>query len=195
CLRAGGAVLPRSIALWAFSPPVLWLMLRQPDLALLLSIAFYFVAHAFDWNLALYPYDHSWFFNPFAWQLLFVIGAWCGVGGTLRISGLLNSQLVLALCVIYGLLAAPLPLSWLFPALTGRMPSWLMILPLDKTGLSPWRLFHFLSLATLVIHYVPVDAKFLRSRWARPLLLCGEHSLEIFCLGVFLSFSAHFVLT
>ena len=25
--------------------------------------------------------------------------------------------------------------------------------------------------------------------------MCGQHSLEIFCLGVFLSFSAHFVLT
>ena len=26
------------------------------------------------------------------------------------------------------------------------------------------------------------------------MILCGEHSLEIFCLGVFLSFTAHFVL-
>ena len=75
------------------------------------------------------------------------------------------------------------------------MPTWLMILPLDKTGLSGWRLFHFLALAALVIHFVPFDAKFLRSNWARLPILCGEHSLEIFCLGVFLSFSAHFVLT
>jgi hypothetical protein len=97
--------------------------------------------------------------------------------------------------VIYLLLSAPLQKSWLFPSLTGRMPGWLMILPLDKTGLSPWRLFHFLALAAVVIYYVPFDAKFLRSNWARPLILCGEHSLEIFCLGVFLSFSAHFVLT
>lgn len=194
-LPANVDVLPLYIALMAFFPPVLWLMLRQRDLALLLSIAFYFVAKAFDWNLALYPYDHSWFFNPFAWQLLFVIGAWCALGGVQQIARLLNSQAVLALCVIYLVLAAPLQLSWLFPGLTGRMPAWLMILPLDKTGLSPWRLFHFLALATLVIHYVPADAKFLQTRWARPLILCGQHSLEIFCLGVFLSFSAHFILT
>ena len=30
--------------------------------------------------------------------------------------------------------------------------------------------------------------------WLRPLVLCGQHSLEIFCLGVFLAFAGHFVL-
>ena len=30
---------------------------------------------------------------------------------------------------------------------------------------------------------------------ARPVILCGQHSLPIFCLGVFLSFSAHWILT
>jgi len=174
---------------------VLWLMLRQADLTLLLSIAFYFAAKIFDWNLALYPYDHNWFFNPFAWQLLFVIGSWCALGGARRISPILYSRPVVAACVIYLVFSAALQLSWLFPSLAVRMPGWLMILPLDKTGLSGWRLFHFLALAALVIYYVPFDAKFLRSNWARPLILCGEHSLEIFCLGVFLSFSAHFVLT
>jgi hypothetical protein len=194
-LPANVDVLPLYIVLMTFFPPILWSMLRRPDLILALSVLFYFVAKAFDWNLALYPYDHSWFFNPFAWQLLFIIGAWCALGGARRLSPIVNSPPVTVLCVVYLLLAAPLQLSWLFPTLTGRMPSWLMILPLDKTGLSPWRLFHFLALATLVIHYVPFDAKFLRSAWARPLILCGQHSLEIFCLGVFLSFSAHFVLT
>ena len=30
------------------------------------------------------------------------------------------------------------------------------------------------------------------SPWLRPAILCGQHSLEIFCLGVFLAFAAHF---
>jgi hypothetical protein len=34
----------------------------------------------------------------------------------------------------------------------------------------------------------------LQSRWLRPAILCGQHSLEIFCLGVFLAFAAHFVI-
>ena len=41
--------------------------------------------------------------------------------------------------------------------------------------------------------FVPVDAAFLRAPWARPVILCGQNSLEIFCLGVFLAFAAHFV--
>jgi hypothetical protein len=28
----------------------------------------------------------------------------------------------------------------------------------------------------------------------RPAILCGQHSLEIFCLGVFLSFVGHFAM-
>jgi hypothetical protein len=34
----------------------------------------------------------------------------------------------------------------------------------------------------------------LKSPWLRPLILCGQHSLEIFCLGVFLAFAGHFLL-
>ena len=28
-----------------------------------------------------------------------------------------------------------------------------------------------------------------------PAIVCGQHSLEIFCLGVFLAFAGHFVFT
>jgi len=34
----------------------------------------------------------------------------------------------------------------------------------------------------------------LKSKWLRPPILCGQHSLEIFCLGVFLAFAGHFIL-
>ena len=195
-LPANVDVLPLYIVLMTFFPPALWMLWRFPNLTLFISIAIYFVVvKVLDWNLVLYPYTHNWFFNPFAWQLLFIIGGWCALGGAQRIARFVHSKPVVALCIVYLALAAPLQLSWLFPGVTGRLPSWLLILPLDKTGLSPWRLFHFLALVVLVIHFIPADAKFLRSKLARPLILCGEHSLEIFCLGVFLSFSAHFVLT
>ena len=29
----------------------------------------------------------------------------------------------------------------------------------------------------------------------KPAIICGQHSLEVFCLGVFLSFAGHFVFT
>jgi len=41
---------------------------------------------------------------------------------------------------------------------------------------------------------VPRDAGFLASKAARPLVLCGRQSLEIFCLGILLSALGHFIL-
>jgi len=36
---------------------------------------------------------------------------------------------------------------------------------------------------------------FLRSPMAKPLILCGQQSLEIFCLGILLSALGHFLLS
>ena len=56
------------------------------------------------------------------------------------------------------------------------------------------RFVHFLALAVLTLRLVPADWPGLHSVWLRPAILCGQHSLEIFCLGVFLSFAAHFAM-
>jgi hypothetical protein len=194
-LPANVDVLPLYIVLMMFLPAALWFLLRWPNMTLGASVTFYAIAHYFDWNLALYPYDHTWFFNPCAWQLLFVIGGWCALGGAKKIDSLLRSRAVTALCIIFLIVAAFYQLSWLSHGITRRLPEWALILPLDKTDLSLFRLCHFLAMAILVIRFVPFDAPFLRSALARPLVLCGQNSLEIFCLGVFLSFSAHFILT
>ena len=42
---------------------------------------------------------------------------------------------------------------------------------------------------------VPRQARFLRSAAARPLVLCGQQSLEIFCLSIHLSALGHFILS
>ncbi|MGH9807367.1 MAG: OpgC domain-containing protein, partial [Terriglobia bacterium] len=66
--------------------------------------------------------------------------------------------------------------------------------PIDKTDLDVLRFAHFLALATVTVRFLPKDWPGLKSRWLRPLILCGQHSLEIFCLGVFLAFAGHFIL-
>ncbi len=43
-------VLPLYIVLMGFFPPVLWMMLRKPDLTMLGSLALYFAARQFGWN-------------------------------------------------------------------------------------------------------------------------------------------------
>jgi len=66
--------------------------------------------------------------------------------------------------------------------------------PIDKNNLDLLRFLHFAALAIVTVYFVPIDWPGLKSRWLRPLILCGQHSLEIFCLGVFLAFAGHFIL-
>ncbi|HMN51463.1 MAG TPA: OpgC domain-containing protein [Xanthobacteraceae bacterium] len=193
-LPANVDVLPLYIVLMAVFPLILWLLLRAPNIALGLSFLVYLAARYFGWNLPGYPADKTWFFSPFAWQFLFVIGAWCGVGAVKQVDWLLRSNWLLILGVIYLLFACGMQLSANLGMPLEIYPDWLLIFPLDKTGLDPFRLAHFLVLTAVVVRFVPADAQFLRSEWAKPLILCGEHSLEIFCLGVFLSFTAHILM-
>jgi protein-S-isoprenylcysteine O-methyltransferase Ste14 len=71
----------------------------------------------------------------------------------------------------------------------------LWIYPIDKTDLDVLRFGHFLALAVIAIRFVPAGWAGLQSRWLWPMILCGQNSLEIFCLGVALSFTGYFVLT
>ncbi len=87
-------------------------------------------------------------------------------------------------------------MTWYFPRLGFLIPHWLgeWMYPIDKTNLDVLRFAHFLALAALTVRFIPRDWPVLQSPWLRPAILCGQHSLEIFCLGVFLAFAAHFVM-
>ena len=51
-----------------------------------------------------------------------------------------------------------------------------------------------LALAALTVRFVPRDWPRLNSWGFYPAIICGQHSLEIFCLGVFLAFAGHFAM-
>ena len=104
-------VLPLYIVLLLFFPPMLWLLIQQPALALAGSALLYVLAWNLDWNLPAYP-NGAWFFNPFAWQLLFVFGAWCALGGAQRLSAALRSRVVLAIAIAYLVFAFAVTLTW-----------------------------------------------------------------------------------
>jgi hypothetical protein len=186
-------VLPLYIVLMVFFAPMLWLLLRNATLALAASAVVYAAAWQLGWNLPAYPAG-GWYFNPFAWQLLFVFGAWCALGGADRLKVLLRSRVTIAVAIVYLVFAFAITLTWHFPRLAPLVPKWLaeQIYPIDKTNLDVLRFAHFLALAAVTVYFIPRDWPPLKSRWLRPAILCGQHSLEIFCLGVFLAFAAHF---
>jgi hypothetical protein len=187
-------VLPLYIVLLVLFPPLLWLLHRQASLALATSVLIYTLSWKFEWNLPAYP-SGEWYFNPFAWQLLFVFGAWCATGGAQRLAPVLRSRTTVILAAAYILFALGLYLTIYFPQLGVYVPKWLTdaIYPIDKTNLDVLRFAHFLALAAITVYFIPKDWPGLKSRIFRPAILCGQHSLEIFCLGVFLSFAGHFV--
>jgi len=187
-------VLPLYIVLLLAFPAVLWLLLRQPTLALLLSLALYTAAKILNWNLPAYPTSY-WFFNPFAWQFIFVVGAWCSVGASERAHELLRSRAAVRIAVAYLALSFLVVLTWYIPRAAALIPKVVQdwIYPIDKNNLDLLRFLHFAALAIVTVHFVPIDWPGLKSAWLRPMVLCGQHSLEIFCLGIFLSFIGYFV--
>ena len=111
-------------------------------------------------------------------------------------SRILASPITLWIAFAYLFAAFCVTLTWYLPQLSLLMPRWLeqWMYPIDKTDLDVLRFAHFLALAAVTVRFLPKDWPGLKSPWLRPLILCGQHSLEIFCLGVFLAFAGHFVL-
>jgi hypothetical protein len=188
-------VLPLYIVLMLFLSPILWLLQRRADFTLALSVLLYALTWQFDLYLTAYP-NGAWAFNPFAWQLLFVFGAWCALGGARRMSRVLASPVTLWLSVAYLLAAFWVTLTWYIPQIHHLLPKvieqWMY--PINKPDLDVLRFAHFLALAAITVRFLRKDWAGLKSPWLRPMIRCGQHSLEIFCIGVFLAFAGHFVL-
>src|SRR5205807_2309975 len=70
-------VLPIFVLLHLLFAPLLWLLLRVPNLTLGASLALYTLVHVFGWTVAAWPNSH-WAFNPIAWQFLVmaILAAW-----------------------------------------------------------------------------------------------------------------------
>ena len=188
-------VLPLYIVLMGFFPPVLWLMLRRPDFVMICSLVLYFAARQFQWNFSAYP-TGSWYFNPYTWQLLFIFGAWFALGGAKNSQSIIRSRLLLIGGSLYLAFALVLTMAGSFPQFGALFPTWLYdaFNPNDKTFLAPYRVLHFVIIAFFVTRFVPKDWPGLEWKIFDPLIKCGQQSLQVFCVGVFLSFVGHFAL-
>src|SRR5712672_2903744 len=188
-------VLPLYIVLMGFFPPVLWLMLRQPDLTMLASIVLWLLAWSFGWNFAAYPAG-NWYFDPYCWQVLFIFGSWCALGGAKEGGAIINSRITVYFCIAYLLLGLIMTMAGKFSDFGAMFPNWLYSAfnPNDKTFLAPYRFLHFVVIAMMVVRSVPKTWPGLEWKVFDPPIVCGQQSLAVFCVGVFLSFVAHFTL-
>jgi hypothetical protein len=188
-------ILPLYIVLLAWFPVAWWLIQRNIVLALAISFGIWVLPNISFLNLPSWPEVYGWYFNPFAWQLLFTCGAAAAVygqrGGTIpRVPWL--AALAIGYVVFAFIVAAP----WIhIEGLEGtRLIHPDSLGPNSKSRLSLWRLAHILSLAYVAAVFIPMGARWLKSVPAQVLINCGRNSLEIFCLGTVLSFTGFVVM-
>jgi hypothetical protein len=187
-------VLPLFVLLHLSFAPLLWLLLRVPNLTLGASLVLYALVHVFGWTVPAWPNSH-WAFNPMAWQFLVVLGAWWMIEGK-KVEPWVRSPAVLAIAVTLLLASLVVALSSRIEPLEALIPKSVpqLLYPMDKSNLDPVRLLHFLALAILASWMVPRNWRGMTTPLMRGAILCGRNSLPIYCLGVLLAFACHIAL-
>ena len=186
-------VLPLYIVMMCFAPLVVVLGRLSLRILLFYSVTVWALTLVSELNLPTWPVEGVWFFNPFAWQLQFVLGYVLArpkqamnfiesKRTEFRILGLVLTSFGLWLAIIQW---APNPFE---------LPEPRLFFMNDKTSLSPMRILHMLGLVMLfggLFDWV--------SRWSgfrvisAPLCLLGRNSLHVFCAGTLLSLAAQIV--
>ncbi len=184
-------ILPLYVMLLIAAPAFVLFSRVSRMATLVLSFGLYVASLVFEWNMPSWPGEGAWFFDPFCWQLLFVLGfllqGWNRESPVLQIWSTrlipLGIALVIAGIVISVKDLSPDPLTVPWPRL---------IFTFDKTYLSPGRLVHFFGvLITFKVLYVLIAPR--AAPLARFLSGLGRNSLAVFSMGSLLSLAAQFV--
>lgn len=190
-------ILPLYIVMLLIFPLVLVCLRWRPSVVLVPSALLYLAVQVFDITMPAYPPGNIWTFNPLAWQFLFILGAVLGHAeahsrGRARLVEIAYWPALVIAVVVFAI-----RLSWTFHGFFESVPNLFAreLWPTNKSNLSPIRLISFFALVMLAARLVSPQARFMRVKAARPLVLCGRHSLEIFCLSILLSALGHFLMS
>ena len=186
-------ILPMYLVVLAMVPVVMALARIRPAAALAFCLLLYLAQTAFGWDFpAEWWSERGWFFNPFAWQLIFFTGFAFG-SGWLGEPPRRRNLLWLAL----GFVVVMVPLSW--------QPLWSRFAWLDQLSavLAPWkdkssfgilRYLHFLALAYVALWLANPRRNLLQGRLAAPVVLVGQQALPVFLWSMSLAWALGMVL-
>jgi hypothetical protein len=124
-------ILPLFVLLHLTFKALLWLFTRGTWIVLAISVLLYISVQIFGIGLQGWPHG-EWYFNPLAWQILFVFGMWCASADSARLQALVRSRATLAFAVLY-LAFSLTTLSLQAKALEGPLPETLSKL------IYPWK--------------------------------------------------------
>ena len=180
-------ILPLYVVLMASAPTIAVIHRLVPWLLGPLSFALYAYTLATGFNLPTWPIEGNWFFSPFAWQFIFVLGFL--LSGPNGYYARLPPRVKTVLFVLAGvqtLIGAVVAYTGVGPGEGADVPEPKLFFLLDKTYLSPARLIHCLALACFFRGAFPWI-----ERGAAPLTqflsMLGRNSLNVFCVGSLLS--------
>jgi hypothetical protein len=172
-------------------------LLRFPRVLLSLSIGLYVATYLCNLHIPGIE-SASHVLNPLAWQLLLVIGAVLVIQPLtwLRLPVIWDSVAVSVLLVAFGirltvhLIHNDYELGFMGRASWAPILAWMqesILVPSWKTKLHPLRVVNILAWAWLAYRLATFYDKWLRYPWVKPLILCGQQSLPVFCCGVLLA--------
>ncbi|MGO4570520.1 OpgC family protein [Microvirga sp. 2TAF3] len=184
-------ILPLYIALMLWAPVAMILARIHVLFALAVSGGIYALARTGVLVLPTWPEPGTWFFNPFAWQLLFTIGIVAGVVFTKRPIPLTRTCAISCIAVLTASLLVIMDVFGLAPGLRDAA---FTQLDLPKYDLGLGRLVHFLALAYLLTQW-RVGEMLERTFIGPDLRRLGRNGLVIFAAGSLLSALGQVIMT
>lgn len=178
-------ILPMYMFFLGVLPIMMWLAKVSLKLLFAASLLLWLAAGWYGLNIPNYPIPGGWFFNPFSWQLLFVMGfiagQWSREGRMPafdpRLFWLSIAYLVFSCAWVRLGYSAWKPAETLIPQHLWNF---------DKTYLALPRILHILALSYVVM-ISPVGEALRRIPASNPLTVMGRHSLPVFCMGSLLA--------
>jgi hypothetical protein len=183
-------ILPLYVVLMLVAPFLIYSMERLPVSILALSLLVWRCAPFLN---SLLPSDtgDGYFFDPFAWQLMFVLGIVFGLWGPIILAHLdCRPVLMTWIAGIVAALAAMQAWIWHVPEIFAVFPpeqvkDWLY--PISKTHLDLCRIISFLAIAWLT----RMSLRDVQVNWSRKpitfITLVGRNGLPCFTLGIVVS--------
>lgn len=176
-------ILPLYIVLMALTPLILALARIEPRLALIVAAGAYLAVRLLNIRLPNWPEPGGWFFNPFAWQLMFTLGVVASIRW--REESPRRSRALWALCLVLTV-AGTLVVTDALNLAPGLHDQVFARLDVGKQNLGAARLVNFLALAYLAATS-PSLARLARTMPGEALQALGRHSLAIFAASSVLS--------
>ncbi len=184
-------ILPLYVVLMVMAPGFAAIDRYAPHLVLPISLAIYALTLGFQIGVPTWPVEGEWFFNPFAWQLIFVLGFVLARND--GISAFAQRHIIPIRVVALPLVAVGLFVNlydwWPDPT---KLPDPKLFFLLSKSYNSPPRIIQFLALIAVMTAVYPYIHRFIP--WlVKFLSMFGRNSLYVFCVGSILSLAGQII--